>query len=85
MSTPDITSAKKLLNEDVRDFFMAEIANERDGGVTPSTLSSAIDSVAQAPDYVLERVLKNGVADSMRVLLVLRDMLPGDTLLIDLL
>lgn len=40
------------LSENVRNLFHAEIANERDGGISPSTLFSCADSVHQAPDIM---------------------------------
>lgn len=42
-----MNTAKGWMTEPVRGFFRGEISNERNGGVSPSTLSSAIDSLAQ--------------------------------------
>ena len=36
-----------------RRFFEVESRNESDGGVSPATLASALDSLEQAPDYVV--------------------------------
>jgi len=36
----------------VADLFAAECANERDGGVSPATIASTIDSVTQAPEIM---------------------------------
>ena len=35
------------------NFFEVEIRNESEGGVSPSTLQSACDSLSQAPDDVI--------------------------------
>jgi len=35
-------------------FLWAEIRNEDDGGISPTTLESALDSLEQMPDEVLE-------------------------------
>jgi hypothetical protein len=42
------------MTENIRQLFYAEIANERDGGVSPATLFSTADSVHQAPDIMCE-------------------------------
>lgn len=39
---------------DLDGFFYTELANERFGGVTPATLESALDSVQQAPDDIVD-------------------------------
>ena len=51
--------------DDLRNFFEAEIRNERHGGVAPATVFSALDSLAQAPDYVLDEwgVTREGLAE----------------------
>lgn len=38
------------MTDGLQDFFYAEISNERQGGVSPSTLESAVDSLSQAPE-----------------------------------
>lgn len=47
-------AAAKWMTEKVAHLFYVEIANERNGGVSPATLASAIDSVSQAPDIMCE-------------------------------
>lgn len=47
-------AAKSWVTDKIEDLFLAEIANERDGGVSPATLSSTIDSISQAPDIMCE-------------------------------
>jgi len=37
-------------------FLWAEIRNEDDGGISPTTLESALDSLEQMPDDVLEEL-----------------------------
>jgi len=37
-------------------FLWAEIRNENDGGISPTTLESALDSLEQMPDEVLEEL-----------------------------
>lgn len=41
---------------DIRLFFEAEIANESNGGDSPATIQTALDSLAQMPDDVLEEM-----------------------------
>jgi len=36
-----------------RRFFEVEVRNESDGGVSPATLASALDSLEQTPDVVV--------------------------------
>lgn len=48
------TGAKAWVTDRVSNLFLAEIANERDGGVAPSTLESTIDSVVQCPEVMCE-------------------------------
>lgn len=43
-----------VLSNSMRNFFEVEIRNEEKGGVSPATLSSALDSIRQAPPDVLE-------------------------------
>ena len=54
LSVDPYSIARKYVTENVRNLFYAEIANERDGGVTPSTLFSTVDSVHQAPDIMCD-------------------------------
>lgn len=63
----------KWVTNNLENFFRAEIANERNGGITPSTLSSAIDSLSQYPDGFRLTL------DDVVALLLIRDNLPGDT------
>lgn len=41
------------ISQSLRNFFEVEIRNENFGGVSPSTLNSASDSLFQAPDDVI--------------------------------
>jgi hypothetical protein len=50
----NIDTAKSLVTPNIERLFHAEIANECDGGVSPSTLFSAVDSMVQAPDIMCE-------------------------------
>lgn len=70
------------------NFFEAEIANEKCGGVSPATLDSACDSLWQAPcDVIIEwadddTVYDDGTVDEfVESVRVIRDRLGGDTLL----
>ena len=75
-----LTRARKWVNGDLNRLFQAEIANERNGGVTPSTLSSTIDSIQQMPEDILEEFCDDGSPWIMLTsLLIIRDVLPGDT------
>lgn len=47
-------TARSIITEKVENLFLAELANERDGGVSPSTISSALDSISQAPEIMCE-------------------------------
>lgn len=91
MSTPItasvVTSALPWVTPDVARLFEDKIRNEANGGVSPATLSSTIDSVTQMPADLLEgyTVAPSDVGALLVALLVLRDRLPGDTLLVDLL
>lgn len=68
------------VNDDVTRLFEAEISNERNGGISPSTLSSTIDSVSQMPDDILREFCEGrDCANLLRSLLMIRDLLPGDT------
>lgn len=42
-----LAAAKELVTDGLDDFFEAEIVNERDGGHSPATLDSALDSLQQ--------------------------------------
>lgn len=47
--TDSIDTARLWTTPALRNFFRAEIANGKNGGVEPATLSSAIDSLSQHP------------------------------------
>jgi hypothetical protein len=48
-------STKRLeICQALENFFNVEIRNEDEGGISPATLESALDSLRQAPDDVLE-------------------------------
>lgn len=76
-----IDTARKWVTPGLTDFFHCEIANERQGGVTPSTVSSAIDSLSQAPDDVFDMVQRADligllmIADLVGTATELRDLL----------
>jgi len=42
------------ISEGLKNFFWVEIRNEEQGGISPATLYSALDSWEQAPQDVLE-------------------------------
>lgn len=46
----NMDTVKYWVTEGLQNFFDAEISNERHGGITPSTLDSAVDSLFQCPD-----------------------------------
>ena len=73
--------ARRWVSEDVEALFQAEISNERAGGVAPATLSSTIDSVSQGLPFTEDA----DVVSLLTALLVIRDLLPGDTGVRDLL
>lgn len=56
VNRPEVLTQVHLgeLPEHLRAFFEVEIRNEREGGVSPATLGSALDSWDQAPDGVRE-------------------------------
>lgn len=71
-----IEAAKRWVNDEVMGIFLAELANERDGGVSPATVSSTIDSISQGLP------LGNNQDDAITALtslLVIRDLVDGDT------
>jgi len=43
----------------LESFLVAEVRNEADGGVSPTTLGSALDSLLQMPEDVLEEELSD--------------------------
>ena len=45
-------------DENTKEFFRAEIRNEQNGGISPSTLYSALDSLNQYPDDYFEQDFK---------------------------
>lgn len=80
--TPNtIDLAKKWMTDNIIDLFEAEIANERDGGHSPATISSTIDSVSQAPEIMCEGWLPSDfvallqIADVVGVNTEVRDLL----------
>ena len=79
--------ARRQLNHQpgLTALFEAEIRNENNGGVRPSTLSSAIDSVMQMPDDILDDMTGDESRGVLVALLMLRDRLPGSTRLEELL
>lgn len=78
--TDSLKMARRWVTPTLERFFEAEIANERDGGVSPGTLSSAIDSLNQGGAEVWNYLTST---DLITVALI-RDHVPGDTLLVDL-
>jgi hypothetical protein len=89
MSNVDI--AEMLTNATV-NFFEVEIRNEENGGISPSTLDSAWDSLAQAPDDVIIEWCdddtvndETGVKEFRDHIQFMHQKLGGDTLLDDLL
>lgn len=72
--------AERWLTDGVRNLLQAEIANERDGGTSPATLDSTIDSLHQGGAEVF------GIAgDDVIALLAIRNILPKRTKVRDLL
>src|SRR5260221_6308287 len=70
-----------MLSDHARSFFEVEIRNEREGGVAPASLGSAIESAAQAPHDVMadwigatgKRRAKKAVAELLAELQRLQD------------
>jgi hypothetical protein len=50
----DVLTERISVKDALKSFFECEVRNEDDGGVSPATLGSAMDSWVQAPDDVLE-------------------------------
>lgn len=75
-----LATARLWMTEDIAAVFDAEIANERNGGITPATLSSTIDSITQG----LPVAEGGDPAGALVGLLMIRDLLPGDTEVRDL-
>lgn len=71
--------ARRWMNSGLESLFLAEVGNERSGGVTPSTLSSTIDSVTQMPQDILSDITGGRDYVALTALLAIRDLLPGDT------
>jgi hypothetical protein len=69
------------MNDHIKRLFYAEIANEANGGTSPSTLSSTIDSISQAPDIMCE----GWTAEDFVALLLICDLVGTGTELGDLL
>ena len=51
------------LSKDIIQFFLWELLNEDNEGISPSTLSSAIDSYRQAPDDILRTCTVTGIKE----------------------
>jgi hypothetical protein len=79
--TGTLPTAQRWMTERVGMLFDEEIANEHNGGITPSTLSSCIDSVSQAPDILCD----GWETGDWVALLAIRDLCDGNTELADLL
>lgn len=84
-STATIQSAVRWVTPDITRLFNSEIDNEENGGVSPATLSSTIDSVAQMPADLLAFDDSTDVPALLVALLMIRDLLPGRTEVGDLL
>lgn len=80
VTDPTGAVASRWVTDDLTRIFEAEIANERHGGVAPATLSSTIDSISQGLPFAEG----SDPAPVMNALLVIRDLLPGDTEVRDL-
>jgi hypothetical protein len=83
---------KEMLTNATVNFFQVEINNEADGGDSPSTLDSAVDSLQQAPDDVVvewcndDAVMdEKGVGEFFTHVKNMREKLGSDTELEDLL
>lgn len=48
-----IKCSERIVSRNLKNLFEVEIRNERFGGISPSTVSSALDSFQQAPKKVL--------------------------------
>lgn len=81
-----LACARRWMTDGIRGFFEAEWMNERairidnHGEAPPATLSSAIDSLSQMP----EPAFWGMTAFDVVALLVIRDLLPGETELLDI-
>jgi len=61
MDTLDEQAMRKIVTRaGLGKFFDDEIMNERNGGISPATLESAVDSLLQAPYDVLDGWLGRG-------------------------
>lgn len=54
------TFKQMVRDTNLDEFFYIEIRNEDNGGIRPSTLHSAVDSLTQAPDDVVDEWLGKG-------------------------
>jgi hypothetical protein len=86
----DVDISEMMTNATI-NFFEVEIRNEADGGISPSTLNSAWDSLQQAPeDVIIEWCDDNSVNDATGVkefrdhIQWMHQKLGGETLLEDL-
>lgn len=84
-SNATIQSAVRWVTPDITRLFHSEIDNEDNGGASPATLSSTIDSVSQMPADLLAFDDSTDVPALLVALLMIRDLLPGGTEVADLL
>lgn len=75
------STPSNLISPNLVRLFPAEISNERRGGVSPATLSSTIDSLAQGGIEVFDFLTPSDLID----LLLVRDLNPGNLPVADLL
>jgi hypothetical protein len=76
----ELDRVRRWVNEPLRAFFEVEVRNEDYGGVRPSTLDSAVDSLLQAPDETLTDWFDDDPIGGMRALAgVLCTGVPPDT------
>ena len=68
-----------MISSTLRDFFWIEIRNEREGGVSPATLDSAMDSFKQAPDEVRQEWTNNNAESTYKELAELIKEIGGQT------
>lgn len=72
-------------NPVIQKFFKVEIRNEAFGGIAPSTLDSAYDSLSQASPDVVRDWCRGNRKRLLKKLETLRQQLGGGTLLMELL
>jgi len=70
-----------MITHHLRRFFEVEIRNEDHGGVRPSTLESALESLEQAPDDVIEDWSGGGSLEDLRNEINTLFVLDGNSLL----